>query len=44
MGSKNSQLSAAQDALSGGEGEGASRTLAADEAHTYLVRNTLSYY
>jgi len=32
MGSKNSQLSAAQDALSGGEGEGASRTLAADEA------------
>merc|ERR1719161_2375611 len=30
--SKNSQLSAAQDALSGGEGEGASRTLAADEA------------
>merc|ERR1719272_130309 len=32
MGSKNSQLSAAQDALSGGEGEGASRGLAADEA------------
>merc|ERR1719159_415964 len=32
MGSKNSQLSAAQDALSGGEGEGAARTLAADEA------------
>jgi len=32
MGSKNSQLTAAQDALSGGEGEGASRTLAADEA------------
>merc|ERR1719265_2829824 len=28
----NSQLSAAQDALSGGEGEGAARTLAADEA------------
>merc|ERR1719327_78141 len=32
MGAKNSQLSAAQDALSGGEGEGAARTLAADEA------------
>jgi predicted nucleic acid-binding Zn-ribbon protein len=32
MGSKNSQLSAAQDALSGGEGEGAARTLAGDEA------------
>jgi len=32
MTSKNSQLSAAQDALSGGEGEGAARTLAADEA------------
>jgi hypothetical protein len=32
MTAKNSQLSAAQDALSGGEGEGASRTLAADEA------------
>merc|ERR1719446_1772997 len=32
MESKNSQLSAAQDALSGGEGEGAARTLAADEA------------
>merc|ERR1719261_289395 len=32
MGSKNSQLSAAQDAHSGGEGEGAARTLAADEA------------
>jgi predicted nucleic acid-binding Zn-ribbon protein len=32
MGSKNSQLSAAQDALSAGDGEGASRTLAADEA------------
>merc|ERR1719316_516420 len=32
MGSKNSQLSAAQDALSGGEGEGAARTMAADEA------------
>jgi predicted nucleic acid-binding Zn-ribbon protein len=32
MGSKNSQLSAAQDALSGGEGEGAARGLAADEA------------
>merc|ERR1719450_1895850 len=32
MEAKNSQLSAAQDALSGGEGEGAARTLAADEA------------
>jgi len=32
MTAKNSQLSAAQDALSGGEGEGAARTLAADEA------------
>merc|ERR1719486_1503338 len=32
MTSKNSQLSAAQDALSGGDGEGAARTLAADEA------------
>merc|ERR1719230_323796 len=32
MASKNSQLSAAQDALSAGEGEGAARTLAADEA------------
>merc|ERR1719456_2076196 len=32
MGAKNSQLSAAQDALSGGEGEGAACTLAADEA------------
>merc|ERR1719272_937556 len=32
MGSKNSQLSAAQDALSGGEGEGAARGLAGDEA------------
>merc|ERR1719161_3011689 len=32
MTSKNSQLTAAQDALSGGEGEGAARTLAADEA------------
>merc|ERR1719298_192524 len=32
MAAKNSQLSAAQDALSGGEGEGAARTLAADEA------------
>merc|ERR1719161_2745059 len=32
MGAKNSQLSAAQDALSGGEGEGAARGLAADEA------------
>jgi len=32
MTSKKSQLSAAQDALSGGEGEGAARTLAADEA------------
>merc|ERR1719316_2583867 len=32
MTSKNSQLSAAQDALSGGEGEGAARTMAADEA------------
>jgi hypothetical protein len=32
MSSKNSQLSAAQDALSAGDGEGASRTLAADEA------------
>merc|ERR1719301_68491 len=32
MGSKNSQLSAAQDALSGGEGEGAARTLAAEES------------
>jgi len=32
MTSKNSQLSAAQDALSGGEGEGAARTLASDEA------------
>merc|ERR1719456_1775822 len=31
-GSKKDQLSAAQDALSGGEGEGAARTLAADEA------------
>merc|ERR1719487_2060784 len=32
MTAKNSQLSAAQDALSGGEGEGAARTMAADEA------------
>merc|ERR1719271_1901219 len=32
MEAKNSQLSAAQDALSGGEGEGAARTMAADEA------------
>merc|ERR1719392_302140 len=32
MTSKKSQLGAAQDALSGGEGEGAARTLAADEA------------
>merc|ERR1719486_1233361 len=32
MEAKNSQLSAAQDALSGGEGEGAARTLASDEA------------
>merc|ERR1719473_874475 len=32
MASKNSQLSAAQDALSAGDGEGAARTLAADEA------------
>merc|ERR1719331_142937 len=32
MTSKNSQLSAAQDALSGGEGEGAARGLAANEA------------
>merc|ERR1719473_1175253 len=32
MTSKNSQLSAAQDALSAGDGEGAARTLAADEA------------
>merc|ERR1719428_2398889 len=32
MSSKNTQLTAAQDALAGGEGEGAARTLAADEA------------
>jgi len=32
MAAKNSQLSAAQDALSAGDGEGAARTLAADEA------------
>merc|ERR1719378_2025323 len=32
MGSKNSQLSAAQDALSGGEGEGAARALNAQES------------
>merc|ERR1719272_1072415 len=32
MGAKNSQLSAAQDALSGGDGEGAARGLAAGEA------------
>merc|ERR1719473_2582390 len=32
MTSKNSQLSAAQSALSGGEGEGAARTLSADES------------
>jgi len=32
MSSKNSQLTSAQDALSAGDGEGASRTLAADEA------------
>merc|ERR1719324_832005 len=32
MESKNTQLTAAQDALAGGEGEGAARTLAADEA------------
>jgi len=32
MGAKNTQLSAAQDALSGGEGEGASRTLNAQES------------
>jgi len=34
MGSKNSQLSAAQDALSGGEGEGASRALSMEESQT----------
>jgi len=32
MGSKNSQLSAAQDALSGGEGEGAARALSMEES------------
>merc|ERR1719345_600901 len=32
MGSKNSQLSAAQDALSGGEGEGAARSLSMEES------------
>merc|ERR1719359_686101 len=32
MGSKNSQLSAAQDALSAGEGEGAARTLSMEES------------
>merc|ERR1719449_229544 len=32
MGSKNSQLTAAQDALSGGEGEGAARALSMEES------------
>merc|ERR1719160_947442 len=32
MGAKNSQLSAAQDALTGGEGEGAARALSMEES------------
>lgn len=37
MGSKESQLTATQDALSAGEGEGTARTLAKDEAEAEVA-------